>query len=215
MAVTASTPAKSLQTWWAISRRGSLLEVQGFAATRATWSIPIASSIASHDSVEIPPNRQGLTMLIALNILKNCGVSRFEAESPARRHFEMEVLKLAWELRNQHSADLDFADVPVTSLLDDAAVQGLARLIGINTYTATGVALPAFDTVYLSVVDKNRMSVSFINSLYFNFGVGIVIRKSGIMSHNRGHDVSTRAHQPDRIAPAKRPLHTIIPAMVR
>jgi len=193
----------------------SLLELAGFAATRATWIIPIASSFASHDIVETPRPGQGLTVLIALNILKNFGLSRFEAESPERRHSAIEVLKLAWELRNQHIADLDFAHMPVTSLLDDEAAQRLARPIGINKYTDTGIALPASDAVYLTVVDKNRMSVSFINSICFNFGVGIVTRKSGIMFQNRGHGCSTRPDQPHRIAPAKRPLHTIIPAMVR
>jgi gamma-glutamyltranspeptidase/glutathione hydrolase len=187
----------------------------GFAATGATWITPIASSFASHDIVETPPHGQDLAVLIALNILNTSVSAILKQKIPSAAILKWKCSSSPGNFRNQPIADLDFAHVPVTSLLGDEAAQRLARLIGINKYTDTGIALPASDALYLSVVDKNRMSVSFINSRCFNFGVGIVTRKSGIIFQNRGNGCSTRPDQPHRIAPAKRPLHTIIPAMVR
>jgi gamma-glutamyltranspeptidase / glutathione hydrolase len=165
--------------------------------------------------VEIPPNGQGLTVLIALNILRSFGLTRFEPDSPECYHLEIEALKLAWELRNRHIADPDFAEVPVSELLSNETCARLASQIDMNRCLDVRIALPGSDTVYLTVVDNNRLSVSFINSIYFGFGSGIVTPKSGITLQNRGRGFSAKTGHPNCIAPAKRPLHTIIPAMVK
>ena len=198
-----------------LAARGGLLTKEDFAKTESTWVKPIATRFADHDIFEIPPNGQGLTVLITLNILKHFGLRRFEPESPERRHLEIEALKLAWVLRNRHIADPDFADVPVSELLSGETSQRLASLVDMNRATDASVSLPSSDTVYLTVVDKNRLSISFINSIYWGFGSSIVTPKSGITLQNRGHGFSTQTGHPNCIAPSKRPLHTIIPAMAR
>ena len=198
-----------------LAARGGLLTQEDFAKTEATWVKPIATHFADHDIFEIPPNGQGLTVLITLNILKHFGLRRFEPESPERRHLEIEALKLAWILRNRHIADPDFADVPVSELLSGETSQRLASLIDMNRATDASVSLPSSDTVYLTVVDKNRLSISFINSVYSDFGTGIVTPKSGIALQNRGKSFTTQITHPNCIAPSKRPLHTIIPAMAK
>ncbi len=198
-----------------LAARGSLLTLEDFAATESTWVKPIQTEFAGYGIYEIPPNGQGLAVLITLNILSHFGLKRYDPESPERRHLELEALKLAWTLRNRHIADPDFADVPVADLLSTETSQKLASLIDMNHSSDGVVTLPGSDTVYLTVVDKNRLSVSFINSVYWNFGSGIITPNSGITLQNRGAGFVTTPGHPNCIAPAKRPLHTIIPAMAK
>ena len=198
-----------------LARHGSLLSLEDFAATESTWVKPIHANFAGADIYEIPPNGQGLTVLITLNVLSHFGLRRFDPGSPERHHLEIEALKLAWTLRNRHIADPDFADVPVSELLSTETSQKLAGLIDIGHSSDGVITLPSSDTVYLSVVDKNRLSVSFINSIYWNFGAGVVTPNSGITLQNRGAGFVTRPGHPNCIGPSKRPLHTIIPAMAK
>jgi gamma-glutamyltranspeptidase/glutathione hydrolase len=168
--------------------------------------------------LEIPPNGTGLVALVALNILERFELEKYAPESVERRHLEIEALRLAWIIRNRDVADPDFADVPVDELLSAAMADKLAAQISMDKVIAEpekAVPMPGSDTVYLSVVDENRMAVSFINSIYHGFGSGIVTPETGIIFQNRGAGFVAVPGHPNCIGPAKRPLHTIIPAMVR
>ena len=198
-----------------LASRGSLLTLEDFARTKSTWVDPISTTFADHEIVEIPPNGQGLTALIALNILSRFGLKRHDPASPERMHLEIEAMKLAWDLRNRHIGDPDFTGIPVAELLNSTTSARLAGLIDVNRSLDITTALPQSDTVYLSVVDRNQLAVSFINSVYYGFGSGIVTPNTGIALQNRGSDFVTTPGHPNCIEPGKRPLHTIIPAMVR
>ena len=107
--------------------------------------------------------------------------------------------------------------MPVEDLLSDALADRLAGMIDLN-HALTD--LPPFrrrahrDTVYISVVDKDRNAVSFINSVFDSFGTGLVSPRSGVLLHNRGQGFVLEPGHPNAIAPGKRPLHTIIPGMM-
>lgn len=198
-----------------IATMGSLLDLEDLAAHRSDWVEPIATDFAGHEILEIPPSGQGLTALIALNILSNFGLKVLDPAGPQRMHLEIEALKLAWWFRNKHIADPAQADVPVAELLSAGFAKKLAGLIEARKCLDIATALPPSDTVYLTVVDKNRLAISFINSVYDGFGSGVVTPATGIALQNRGAGFVTTPGHPNCIAPAKRPLHTIIPAMVR
>lgn len=198
--------------------RGSLLTAEDFARTEATWVEPIATTFAGHEILEIPPNGQGITALIALNILSRLDLDRHGPESVERRHCEIEAMKLAWVLRNRHVADPDHLDIGIDTLLSAKTAERLAALIDPSRTIddpAARVPMTGSDTIYLTVVDRNRLAVSFINSLYESFGSGVVTPKTGIVLQNRGACFVTTPGHPNCIGPGKRPLHTIIPAMVR
>jgi len=201
-----------------LKAKGSLITLEDLAATKASWVIPISTVYQDREILEIPPNGTGLTALVALNILGRFDLSQYAPESVERRHLEVEAIRLAWVIRNRHIADQDFLDVPVEELLSDAMTDELAAQISMDRAVPepeNAVPLPGSDTVYLSIVDKDRMAVSFINSIYHGFGSGVVTSKTGITMQNRGAGFSAVPGHPNCIGAGKRPLHTIIPAMVR
>jgi gamma-glutamyltranspeptidase/glutathione hydrolase len=198
-----------------VRAQGSLLTMADLAAHEGNWVTPIATQFMGHEILEIPPSGQGLTALIAFNILSQFGLRRHGPQSVERHHLEIEAMKLAWDLRNRHIADPAFAEVPVAELLSSAMAARLAAMIDMNRALDIRTVMRTSDTVYLSVVDEQRMAVSFINSVYDGFGSCIVTEKTGIALQNRGACFVADPAHPNCIGPGKRPLHTIIPAMAR
>ena len=199
-----------------LETRGSLLTREDFARTEATWVEPIATTFAGREILEIPPNGQGIVALIALNILSRLDLDRHGPDSVERRHCEIEAMKLAWVIRNRHLAEV--MDTTAEQLLSSGTADHLAGLIDMRRAIddpAPLVPMPSSDTIYLTVVDRNRLAVSFINSIYYRFGSGIVTPDTGIVLQNRGACFVAIEGHPNCIGPGRRPLHTIIPAMVR
>jgi gamma-glutamyltranspeptidase/glutathione hydrolase len=197
-----------------LSARGSWLMAEDFASHRGEQAEPIASSYRGLDIVELPPNGQGLVALALLNILENFDLAALDPGGPERLHLALEAARLAFGVRDRHLADPDFMRVPAVALIDKGFAQDLAGRIDI----ARRVKLPPAptsggDTVYVTVVDRDRMAVSIINSLYSAFGCGIATEKTGIMLHNRGACFVVDPQHPNAIGPSKRPMHTIIPAL--
>ncbi len=201
-----------------LAARGGVLSLEDFASAEADWVEPISSEFAGREIFEIPPSGQGITALIALNVLKRLDMGKYDPESPERFHLQTEAMRLAFVLRNRHVADVAHASVPVEHLLSDALADELASRISldkaINDVDQT-VPCRQSDTIYLCVVDKDRLAISFINSVYHAWGSGIVLPKAGFALHDRGRCFSTDPKHPNCIGPRKRPLHTIIPAMAK
>ena len=195
---------------------GGLHTLEDFAAARGEFVEPVKTTFRGHEVWECPPNGQGIIALLILNIL-----SRFEGKgdplSPDRLHLEVEATRLAYGVRNHHLADPAMADVPAEWMLSDRLADELASKIDLSRALdplPAEIETPHRDTVYISVVDKDRNAVSFINSIFHNFGSGIMSRRSGVLFHNRGESFVLDPKHPNCIAPGKRPLHTIIPGML-
>jgi gamma-glutamyltranspeptidase/glutathione hydrolase len=166
------------------------------------------------DLVEIPPNGQGLTALVMLNILENFDVASLDPLGGERFHLVLEAARLGFAIRDTHIADQAHMRTSVADLLDKNFAKKLASLIDMKKRAKLPSApAPGNDTVYLTVVDRDHMAVSFINSLYSSFGVGICTEKSGIMLTNRGACFTLEPNHPNTFGPNKRPMHTIIPAL--
>ena len=117
-------------------------------------------------------------------------------------------------MRDTHIADPATMREPVAGLLDKGFAKKLAALIDPGKRVPMPKApTPGSDTIYLTVVDRDRTAVSLINSLYSAFGTGICTEKTGIMLHNRGTGFVVEPGHPNTIEGGKRPMHTIIPAL--
>src|SRR5262249_28577963 len=160
----------------------------------------------------LPPNTQGLTALVLLNILERFDLAALDPLGPDRFHLALEAARLAYAVRDTHVADPAFMPAEVAALLDKRFAAELARRIDPARRVPRA---PSFgsDTVYLSVVDRDRMAVSLINSLFSHFGVGICTQETGIMLTNRGACFVVDPDHPNTFGPNKRPMHTIIPAL--
>ncbi|NDJ52119.1 MAG: gamma-glutamyltransferase family protein [Chloroflexi bacterium] len=198
-----------------VQDHGGLMSLDDLAHHTSTWEEPISTIYDGVRLYECPPNGQGLTALLALNIL-----SQFDLpENPLsveRLHLVIEALRLAFADTRWFVADPVHNPAPLDELLSAAYAAERAKLINREQATIdqiTGVPVAGSDTVYLTVVDGEGNACSFINSNYMGFGTGIVPSGTGFSLQNRGHGFSLNPNHPNALTPGKRPYHTIIPAM--
>ncbi len=194
---------------------GGLHTLEDFAATSGDYVKPVSTRYGGHEIFQMPPNNQGLTALLMLNILSGFDLRALDPNGAERLHLEIEAGRLAYRDRDTYLGDQDRVHVPVKELLSSAYAD---RLRGeIDPHRAMthlpAVKLPSSDTVYISIVDRDRNAVSFINSTYYSFGSGVVGPRSGVVLQNRGTSFRLVEGHPNVIAPAKRPMHTIMPGM--
>lgn len=195
---------------------GGLLSYDDLASHKSTWVNPIKTDYKGHHVYQMPPNTQGITTLEMLNMIENFDICNFEHNSAEYLHLLIEAKKLAYADRDYYVSDPKFADVPVNRLLSKEYALKKSQLINHSKALENigpGLDLKG-DTVYLSVVDKDRNVVSFINSIFGDFGSGIVPSDTGVVLQNRGAAFSLDKNHSNRLEPGKRPFHTIIPSMV-
>lgn len=194
-----------------------LLSLDDFANHKTEWVTPISSDYRGYRVYEIPPNGQGITTLMALNILKQTEVSKLSHLSADHIHLLSEAFTLSMAERDRFISDPGFKDIPVDRLLADEFAQSQYKRINMAQALTQPVksAMPKHkDTVYLTVVDKDRNACSFINSVFYSWGSGLVAGNTGINLQNRGSGFSLEEGHFNQLEPRKRPMHTIIPAMV-
>lgn len=201
----------------ALVTAGGTHDSADFAAAACDRTTPVAASYKGVDLVEHPPNGQGATALLMLNILKHFDIAAMDPLGAERAHIEAEASKLAYDARNRFLADPDHMTRLDHMLAPETATQ-LASLI--DPTRAMPAAAPLSeavhkDTIYITVVDKDRMAVSLIYSIFHGFGSGIASEKFGILMQNRGAGFTLQEGHANELAGGKRPMHTIIPGMLR
>jgi gamma-glutamyltranspeptidase/glutathione hydrolase len=193
---------------------GSVLTLEDFANHRGEAPTPISTNYRGIDLVEIPPNTQGLTALVTLNILENFDMAALEPLGPERFHLMLEAARMGYAVRDTHIAEPSQMRVATAALNDKAFAKTLAAKIDRGKRIPLPQApTPGSDTVYLTVVDRDRRAISIINSLYSSFGTAICTEKTGVMFNNRGSGFVLNPGHPNTLGPGKRPMHTIIPAL--
>ena len=187
----------------------SWLEPEDLASHTAEWVEPVRLAYRDVEVVELPPNGWGAAALQALGLV--AGFDLAGASESDRVHLQAEAIKLAFSDAYRYIAD---GPLPAGYLDADYL---LRRRTGIDIGRAGDPkpgALPSAGTVYLCVVDQDRMACSFIQSLYHGFGARVGAPGTGIALQNRGAGFTLEPGHPNRLAPGKRPFHTIIPGML-
>lgn len=200
-----------------VQEASGVLTAVDLAAYQAEWVTPI--SIPFDDTFtfyEIPPNGQGLTALLALNIARGFDLPQFGYGTADYYHVLIEATKLAFADAHAYIADPRQANVPVDELLSDSYAAQRRSLIHADRALPPVPGQPQAhgDTVYLTVADGAGNMVSWIQSLYMGFGSGLTAGSTGIQLQNRGANFSLTPDHPNEAAPGKRPYHTIIPGFI-
>jgi gamma-glutamyltranspeptidase/glutathione hydrolase len=190
-------------------RSGGLFSRTDLAQYRAEWREPIGLGYCGHRVLECPPNGQGIAALLALKSVEHLDFPRHTRGGAACWHLLIEAIKHGMTVAAAHVADQRFANVDVEALLS-ATPQ-----IRLPASASAPQSHPprASDTVFLAVVDAAGNAVSFINSVYGDFGSLWMADDLGFVMQNRGSGFSLDPAHPNRLQPGKRPYHTIIPAM--
>ncbi len=191
---------------------GGCLERDDLAAHRSTWVEPVTARYRDVTVAELPPNGQGVTALLALNVL-GC----FEpapVDSALAWHRRIEAVKLAMADRDAHLGDPEHVAVPVEALLSAGHARERAAQIGERALAAPAAGSGLGDTTYLCTADAEGNQVSFIQSLFTGFGSGIGCGDTGILLQSRGAGFRLDPRHPSALAPGKRPFHTLMPGFL-
>ncbi|MEL7116372.1 MAG: gamma-glutamyltransferase family protein, partial [Pseudomonadota bacterium] len=199
----------------ALQAMGGTHTLDDFAATKCDYTTPIRGTYKDLELVEHPPNGQGATAILLQNILAEFDLPGMDPWGTERAHLEAEATKLAYDARNRFLADPD-QTTRVAHMLSRDTAKRLAALIDPTRAMPSATTLSEAvhkDTIYITVVDKDRMAVSLIYSIFHSFGSGIASDKFGILFQNRGAGFTLEAGHPNEAKGGKRPMHTIIPGM--
>lgn len=194
---------------------GGAMTRADLAEHRSDWVETVCKTWHGVTLHELPPNGQGITVLIALGILGHLDIDSLPIDSPDSIHMQIEAMKAAFAIARPNIADPAWMTVEANSLLDDALLLAHARNIRMDRASFPAAAIPPDGgTVYLTAADESGMMVSYIQSNYKGFGSGIVVPGTGISLQNRGAGFTLEEGHPNCVAGAKRPYHTIIPGFV-
>ncbi len=196
------------------AQTGGLLSADDLRQHANTWVEPIRTQYRGYDVWEIPPSGQGITALIALNILEELALDQLPRESAQSIHLQLEATKLAFADVQRYVGDPEHARIPTAELLSKAYATERRKLIGEHALVPQPGSPVKGGTVYLCTADGDGMMVSLIQSNYMGFGSGIVVPETGVALQNRGAGFTLEEDHPNQLKPGKRPFHTIIPGFL-
>lgn len=196
---------------------GGVHKASDFSDFSPEYETPISINYRGYQLWECPPSGQGIIALAMAKILEKYNLSELDPLGTQRLHLQAEASRVAYAERDLFLCDPKHHPVPVEHLLSDERAEKWASRIKLESRIDKLDSLPHTahaDTVYLSVVDEEGTAVSFINSIFDDFGSAILTPKSGIILHNRGSGFTLQEGHPNCIAGRKKPMHTIIPALL-
>ena len=196
-----------------LAAAGSPLMREDLEAHRAQWRTPLVMPHWNGKLYNMPPPTQGLASLMILGILDRLQLGRVDPDGADYVHLCVEAVKQAFRLRDRHVTDPAYMTMDSYTLLTPEAIDAFAARIDRKRAAPWGAGRGAGDTVWMGVVDANGRAVSFIQSLYHEYGSGVVLAQSGINWQNRGCSFSLDEGALNVLRPGRKPFHTLNPAL--
>lgn len=196
-----------------LARAGSPVTADDLARHRAERVDPLAVDLSVGRVWNLPPPTQGLASLIILGVFDRLGV--VEAEGFPHVHGLVEATKRAFRIRDRHVTCPSRLKVDPRDFLTDEALGGLAADVDMHVAMAWPPAGGHSDTIWMGAIDGEGRAVSFIQSIYWEFGSGVVLRDSGILWQNRGASFQLDPAAVNAVGPGLKPFHTLNPALAR
>jgi gamma-glutamyltranspeptidase/glutathione hydrolase len=194
---------------------GSLLRGADLAACRAERKTPLRLAHSAGEVFNMTPPTQGAVSLAILGVLDRVGLAQVEADSADHVHLVVEATKRAFQLRDRYITDpADMTQDP-QALLASGSLDALAATVRLDQAAPWGDGRGPGDTIWMGTIDESGLAVSFIQSIYHEFGSGVVLPQTGINWQNRGASFSLDADHLLALKPGKKPFHTLNPAAAR
>jgi oxamate amidohydrolase len=196
-----------------LASAGSPLTLADLEAHRAAWREPLSIAHSRGRLYNTPPPTQGLVSLMILGILDALRVERVDPLGAEYVHLCVEAVKQAFAVRDRHVTDPAYMTVDAQSLLDPSRIAQAASRIDPRRAAPWGTGRAPADTIWMGASDGEGRAVSFIQSLYHEYGSGVVLEGSGVNWQNRGCSFSLDERALNVLRPGRKPFHTLNPAL--
>ena len=197
-----------------LERLGSPLRLADLQRHEASLVTPLSVQLSVGTAYNLPPPTQGLASLMILAMFDRLR-SGIDADTPAHIHALVEATKQAFLVRNRHLADPQTMRVAAGDFLRDDAIAERARAIDPARARAWPEPAVKGDTIWMGAADGDGCMVSYIQSVYWEFGSGVVLEDSGVTWQNRGASLMLDPASHIALAPGRKPIHTLNPALAR
>lgn len=198
-----------------LAQAQSPLVAADLAQHRAQWREPLTLEHTQASLFNMPPPTQGLVSLLILGLLDALQIGEVDPQSADYVHLCVEAVKQAFRIRDQHITDPAYMQVDPGTFLTADAVRELAGRIDRNKAAPWGKSKGPGDTIWMGVIDGEGRAASFIQSLYHEFGSGVVLERTGITWQNRGCSFALDPAARNALEPRRKPFHTLNPALAR
>ena len=194
-----------------LERLGSPLRKEDFINFKASLVKPLELKIKNANIYNLPPPTQGIASLLILGVLDN--LSNCYNDDFSLIHNIVEATKVSFKLRDKFICDPNYMTIDVHELLDSNFIKSLSKDVNQSEALPWPHSSVGGDTVWLGSSDNYGNSVSFIQSIYWEFGSGVILPRTGITMQNRGISFSLDENHFNKLIPGRKPFHTIQPAL--
>jgi gamma-glutamyltranspeptidase/glutathione hydrolase len=194
-----------------LERIGSPLSRTDLERYQASLTEPLRVSVPSGTLYNTDAPTQGAVSLMILALFARLGVT--QAEGFDHVHGLVEATKLALRMRDRLITDPNYLSHPLQRVLEQRYLDGEAMKIDRRKAAPWPLSPNGGDTIWMGAADTSGLAVSYIQSIYWEFGSGCVLPRTGLLMQNRGSTFSLQPGALNVLSPGRLPFHTLNPAL--